>query len=123
MLDYVNKGMHIVIKANLVSARKPDEAVTTHPTLIGALCDLLTERGAFVTVGDSPGGLYNSHHLTKVYNSTGMTELVSRGVRLNDDFSVVETDFPEGKVLFVFSLRSDPNAQYPVPGTSDRTDT
>lgn len=102
LLDYVNKGMHIVIKANLVSARKPDEAVTTHPILIGALCELLVERGAFVTVGDSPGGLYNSHHLTKVYNATGMSELTSRGVKLNDDFSVLEADFPEGKVLHNF---------------------
>ena len=101
-LDIVNKGMRIVIKANLVSARKPGEAVTTHPILIGALCDLLIERGAEVVVGDSPGGLYNIHHLTKVYNATGMTELISRGVKLNEDFAVIEADFPEGKVLHNF---------------------
>ena len=101
-LDFVNKGMRVVIKANLVSARKAEEAVTTHPTLIMALCDLLTERGAEVVVGDSPGGLYNSHHLTKVYSATGMTELISHGVKLNDDFTVLEADFPEGKVLHNF---------------------
>jgi len=101
-LDFVNKGMRVVIKANLVSARKPDEAVTTHPILIGALCDLLVERGACVIIGDSPGGLYNAHHLTKVYAATGMTELISHGAKLNEDFSVLEADYPEGKVLHNF---------------------
>ncbi len=104
-LDFVNKGMRVVIKVNLVSAMKPEEAATTHPTLIAALCDLLIERGAEVVVGDSPGGLYNIHHLTKVYGATGMNELLSHGAKLNEDFSVLEADFPEGKVLrnFVYT--------------------
>ena len=30
-LDWVHEGMKIVIKANLVSMMKPEEAATTHP--------------------------------------------------------------------------------------------
>ena len=37
-IDFVNKGMRVVIKANLVSAMKPEEAATTHPVLISAPC-------------------------------------------------------------------------------------
>ena len=37
-LDWVKPGMRILIKANLVSAMKPEEAATTHPALI---CELV----------------------------------------------------------------------------------
>ena len=56
-LDWVETGMKIAIKANLVTFAKPEEAITTHPALICALIGMLKERGAEVIVGDSPGGL------------------------------------------------------------------
>ena len=40
-LDWVTEGMHIAIKANLVTFAKPEEAVTTHPALICALIKML----------------------------------------------------------------------------------
>ena len=33
-LDFVEKGMTIAIKTNLVSAMAPDTAATTHPTML-----------------------------------------------------------------------------------------
>ena len=102
-LDFVNKGMHIVIKANLVSAMKPDSAATTHPVLLSALSDMLTERGAEVVIGDSPGGLYNSVFLNRVYSVTGVREAEAHGAKLNDDFSEKSAEFPEGKVLRSFT--------------------
>ena len=102
-LDKIETGKTVVIKANLVSAMKPEEAATTHPTLLAALVDLLVERGASVIVGDSPGGLYNSVFVGKVYTKTGMRELISHGAALNDDFSEKRADFPEGKVLRDFT--------------------
>ena len=104
-LDFVNKGMHVVIKANLVSAMKPDEAATTHPMLISALCEMLIKRGAEVVVGDSPGGLYNSAFVGRVYNATGMRDVEKVGAKLNSDFSEVRAEFPKGRVLrdFVYT--------------------
>ncbi len=104
-LDFVKKGMRVVIKANLVSAMKPDKAATTHPVLLAALCDMLAERGAEVTVGDSPGGLYNSAFVGRVYSVTGMRELEAHGAKLNYDFSEKRAEFPEGKILrdFVYT--------------------
>ena len=100
---YVNKGVKIAIKANLVSAMKPDEAATTHPVLLSALCDILTEKGAFVTVGDSPGGLYNSAFVGRVYTVSGVREVEAHGAKLNYDFSEASAEFPEGKVLRNFT--------------------
>ena len=62
-LCWIEKGMKIVIKANLVSMLKPDSAATTHPALICALTRLLKEKGAEVIIGDSPGGIYTSPYL------------------------------------------------------------
>ena len=69
-LDFVKQGMRVAVKANLVSAMKPEKAATTHPVLLAALCDMLSERGAEVVVGDSPGGLYNSAFVRHVYSVT-----------------------------------------------------
>ncbi len=102
-LDFVKPGMHIVIKANLVSAMKPEEAGTTHPTLLCALCSLLTERGAQVVVGDSPGGLYNAAFLSRVYTVSGVREVEKHGAALNSDFSEYTADFPEARVLKHFT--------------------
>ena len=100
-LDFVREGMRVVIKANLVSAMKPDAAATTHPVLLSALCHMLKEKGAEVIIGDSPGGLYNAAFVGHVYKVSGMTEV--RDAALNDDFSEKDARFPEGKVLRSFT--------------------
>lgn len=102
--EYIKPGMRVVIKANLVSAMKPDEAATTHPTLVCALCDMLSELGvASIVIGDSPGGLYNSVFVGRVYNATGMHEAEAHGATLNSDFSQKSASFPEAKVLRDFT--------------------
>ena len=100
-LDWVKPGMRVGIKANLVSAMEPAAAATTHPGLLAALTEMLTERGATVVIGDSPGGLYNAAHLERVYRVCGLTQIAS--AELNTDFSQKEGRFPEGKVLRGFT--------------------
>jgi uncharacterized protein (DUF362 family) len=39
----------------MLSAKHPDAAVTTHPTLVKAVAELVRETGATVLIGDSPG--------------------------------------------------------------------
>ena len=95
-LGWVQPGMRIGIKANLLHAAAPDTAATTHPALLKALTDLLKEQGATVVIGDSPGGLYTAAHLDKVYRVCG---LETCGAELNHDFSVRDGHFPEGAVM------------------------
>ncbi len=89
-LDWVTPGMKIVIKANLVAGRPPEDAVTTHPALLSALSALLTERGAKVVIGDSPGGVYNSAYLNRIYQRCGVTAALEHGAALNRNFEVKE---------------------------------
>lgn len=103
-VDFVTPGMTVGIKANLVSAMKPNEAATTHPALLCALVRMLKEKGAGrVIIGDSPGGLYTSAFVNHVYDATGMKDAVACGAELNQDFTSKEVLFPEGKVLRSFS--------------------
>ena len=102
-LEWVQPGMKIVIKANLVSAMKPEKAATTHPTLLAALTRLLLARGASVVIGDSPGGLYNAAFLNRVYAATGMHEAEEAGAVLNRDFSQNNADFPEAHIAKHFT--------------------
>lgn len=105
-LDWVKAGMKIAIKANLVSFMAPDKAATTHPALLCALVKRLVERGAEVIIGDSPGGIYNSVYVNKVYKATGMYETESFGARLNHDFGQIQTKNPDGMVLKSFVYTS-----------------
>ena len=102
-LDWVKEGMNIVIKANLVTFAHPDEAVTTHPSLICALIEMLCERGAKVIVGDSPGGLYNAAFLNRVYSVCGLGAVEAAGGELNHDFGHSEAHFEDAKVAHDFT--------------------
>jgi len=49
-------GAKVLLKVNMLSAKKPEKAITTHPAVVAALADLLIEKGCSVGIGDSPGG-------------------------------------------------------------------
>ena len=84
-LSYITEGTRVVIKPNLVSFLPPDRAATTHPVVLNALIRILNEKGAKITVGDSPGGLFNSVYVNRVYKATGMNNI--EGAVLNRNFS------------------------------------
>ncbi len=106
LLDFVTPNMKIAIKTNLVSAMKPEKGATTHPMLLCVLSELLTERGASVIIGDSPGGLYNSKFVTRAYNVCGLSAVKEFGAELNSDFSVSEAVFKDGHVMHNFTYTS-----------------
>lgn len=105
-LDAVPGGMKVAIKANLVTLLRPERAATTHPIMLAELTRLLTERGAKVVVGDSPGGPYNAMYLKSVYAATGLEEVKAAGGQLNDNFAESQADFPEAKQAKTFSYTS-----------------
>ncbi|MCR5808747.1 MAG: DUF362 domain-containing protein [Clostridiales bacterium] len=90
--------MRIVIKANLVAPLKPEAAATTHPALVAALTKMLVERGASVTVGDSPGGFFTPAALAANYAATGMTEAEKAGAKLNKN-TAYHTAHIEGRAM------------------------
>ena len=105
-LDWVTPGMVVGIKANLVSAMKPEECATTHPSLLCALTVMLRERGARVVIGDSPGGVYTAAFVNHVYSAAGLSACEEVGAELNRDLGTADTLFPEARVLKSFTYTS-----------------
>lgn len=105
-LDFVQPGMRVAIKTNLVSASAPEKAIVTHPTVLTVLTELLREKGAQVVIGDSPGGLFTSGILEKNYRLSGLMEAKEAGAELNLDVSVQELTHPQGKVMRSFTCTS-----------------
>jgi uncharacterized protein (DUF362 family)/NAD-dependent dihydropyrimidine dehydrogenase PreA subunit len=74
-------GRPVLIKPNLMAAREPARAVTTHPAFIRVLGELLVARGREVIVGDSPAGAVRG--IKRVWENTGAAEAArAAGARL-----------------------------------------
>jgi len=62
-------GKRILVKPNLLTDRKPEQAVTTHPEFVRQIIRWLKHRGAQVVVGDSPASTAN---LKNVWELSGL---------------------------------------------------
>jgi uncharacterized protein (DUF362 family)/Pyruvate/2-oxoacid:ferredoxin oxidoreductase delta subunit len=70
MAKFVKSGEKILLKPNLLAARQPDRAITTHPEVMRAMVRLVREAGAVPFIGDSPGGAIRG--VERVWIETGM---------------------------------------------------
>ncbi len=53
MEKFVSPGERILVKPNILSAKRPEDAVTTHPAILRAVILLVKEAGATPFAGDS----------------------------------------------------------------------
>lgn len=102
--NLVKPGMRVALKPNLLLAKKPDDAATTHPAVIQALAALVQKAGGLVSIVESPGGPYNLSSLKHVYAVTEMDKAADEtGALLNFDLRVEKIDNPDA--LIVKSLK------------------
>jgi uncharacterized protein (DUF362 family)/ferredoxin len=107
--QYAAPGEKIALKVNLLRAAKPDEAVTTHPSIVSAISEILAKINAESIIIDSPGSgyKYNEKMLLKTYRETGMQAAAQEsGGKLNFDCSFREVSYPEGKLIKRFEIIS-----------------
>jgi uncharacterized protein (DUF362 family)/Pyruvate/2-oxoacid:ferredoxin oxidoreductase delta subunit len=108
---FAKQGDNVLIKPNLLSARVPEEAVTTHPELVRAAIRLVKGVGATPLVGDSPGTFFTIKDVNHVYEKTGIKRIAEEeGVELvRFDKSRIINDYPIAEVaLNVSSIISLP---------------
>jgi len=100
MENFVKPGQKVLLKINLLMKKSPDDAVTTHPSVVEAVVRLVQEAGGIPVIGDSPGGPYNVHALNGIYEKSGMKEVAERtGALLNLDVDRVSVSHPSGKLV------------------------
>jgi uncharacterized protein (DUF362 family)/NAD-dependent dihydropyrimidine dehydrogenase PreA subunit len=69
----VRPGERILLKPNLLSAKEPERAITTHPEIVRAVVRLVRKAGAVPVIGDSPGGAIKG--VDRVWEKTGMKKV------------------------------------------------
>nr|WP_209683324.1 DUF362 domain-containing protein [Methanohalophilus levihalophilus] len=73
MKRFVNSGDRVLIKPNLLAAHVPEDAVTTHPEVVAAVCDLVIEAGGIPMVGDC-AGITHPGATAKAFEVSGIGE-------------------------------------------------
>lgn len=53
--NFFRRGEKVLIKPNLLFARRSGEHVTTHPEIVYSVCRILSDTGCRIVIGDSPG--------------------------------------------------------------------
>lgn len=105
---HVLPGERILLKANLLMKKKPEEATTTHPVFMKALADIFLDYGCSVLIADSPGGPFNEAALRGVYKACGYeAAFADTPVVLNYDVSeksVYNEACKVGKTLTVIGV-------------------
>lgn len=99
MSAFVKPGQKVLLKVNLLMKKRPEEAVTTHPSVVEAVVRLVQEAGGIPIIGDSPGGPYTVSALQAIYARSGLREVAKRtGAILNEDVGQTTIQYPEGKL-------------------------
>lgn len=103
--EKIRPDMKVLIKPNLLMKRKPEEATTTHPSLLIGMIHCLKELGVEkITIADSPGGPYTKLALDPIYTATGMKEAAKAGAELNYNFGSFERKNEKGVFVKSFTL-------------------
>jgi uncharacterized protein (DUF362 family)/Pyruvate/2-oxoacid:ferredoxin oxidoreductase delta subunit len=76
MAAFVSSGDRVLLKPNLLSAKDPSRAITTHPEIVGTVASMVREAGGDPFIGDSPGGAVRG--IERVWENTLMLEMAGR---------------------------------------------
>ena len=103
--EHVTNGERVLIKPNMLAARRPDQAVTTHPEVVRATIRLVKEAGGVPIVGDSPAGPSTERILRHLADRTGISEVcVQEGVPFALFIEYETVAYDDGKVAKTFDL-------------------
>lgn len=87
MSAFVRPGERVLLKPNMLAAKAPEKAVTTHPEVLRAVIEEVKKAGGIPLVGDSPG----IGGIRKVAEKSGMLRVIEEtGAELVEFSEVVE---------------------------------
>jgi len=99
------KSKRVLVKPNILMPKKPEDAATTHPAVVEAVCAAFVKAGAEVAVIDSTGGPHTKIVLKLLYGKTGIEEAAKRGgAKALYNTKTKKVRNPEGRILKKFDL-------------------
>ena len=88
-------GKRVLLKPNAVGAATPEDGITTHPSLVKVLVDVLVKQGASVLVGDNPEAGGRRPGNREVFLTSGLLDAAGPNyINLSDDAARVKTSHP-----------------------------
>jgi uncharacterized protein (DUF362 family)/Pyruvate/2-oxoacid:ferredoxin oxidoreductase delta subunit len=99
---FVKKNQTVLIKPNLLSAKDPSRAITTHPSIIRAVVEEVQKLGAIPLLGDSPGGV--DRGIRRVWENTKLSEVAGQTdakLVAFESEGVYQKTTPEGKTYYI----------------------
>ena len=98
---FVSRGDRVLLKPNLLAAKVPDRGVTTHPSVVKAVAQLVQQEGGVPVIGDSPA----VGDLHRVAAKAGIKEVADElGSGLVEFEEVVQIRTGEGYTFRKFEL-------------------
>jgi len=107
LLESFEGRKSVLLKPNLLSARRPEDAVTTHPAVVEAVAGIARDSGCRLMIGDSPPFAgENPAKYAALLDRTGMSDAAQRTeaelVRFESD--VVRVSNPSGRFYRSFEV-------------------
>lgn len=97
--------MRVLIKVCMPVSVSRDNAETTHPAVVSALVNVLSELGVKCIIADSPYKKYAIDSLDNVYLNTGMLEVANISkCELNRNLKTCKVNLPEGRATKTVNL-------------------
>jgi uncharacterized protein (DUF362 family)/Pyruvate/2-oxoacid:ferredoxin oxidoreductase delta subunit len=97
----ISPGNRVLLKPNLLAIRPPEDAVTTHPAVVSAMCELVSELGGIPIIGDGSGIVRPGFTTTsQAFKISGIEAVASRyGAELInfETYGYAEVDVPGGR--------------------------
>ncbi|MCL2628195.1 MAG: DUF362 domain-containing protein [Oscillospiraceae bacterium] len=101
----LGNGKTVLVKPNLLMPKKPEDATTTHPAVVEAVCAAFVKVGADVSIIDSTGGPHTKFVLKLLYGKTGMREAAENsGAKLSFNTKSKKVTYPEGRIVQKFDI-------------------
>lgn len=98
--SYIQPGSKVLIKPNLLMKKRPEDATTTHPMILKAICEELLDLECDIIIAESPGGPYTESTLRGVYKTCGIEAVAKElGINLNYNLEEVRVENKEAKAL------------------------
>ena len=96
---FVQPGMRVLLKPNLLSTAGLEKAVTTHPAVVQAVAELVQGAGGTVFIGDSPAGPVEPG--AEVWRTSGMAQVAAGAGATLSPFSEVAWKRLNGQDYFI----------------------
>ena len=89
--NIIQPGDRVLLKPNILAASSPENAVTTHPSVVASMCEFVLQAGGKPVVGDG-AGISRPGATSKALKASGIEE-AARKAEADEDEAAWEAPF------------------------------